>query len=263
MTVAEFDDIEYEGIGGHSHIDVRSERCFRDHSPSDTVISLSDDGQALYTCPIPSFQALSQNHPRPDLSAQQTQSHRHHAGVAETEDPNGPSILRYDTLVATQQHAQQDSVRGLSPLTRYRRDTQGHERLALGMKVKDLESHPNLEGPPPCPKITNGGLKCSKAPAASSLHLSPASHQNPSASPIPSIDPKTSSAAEQLREILDIIETPGWDEEVSPEEQAEYLRRTAKLKRRVQAETNPREIRPPKVRKRSQQISKDRQSSSA
>lgn len=47
MTVAEFDDIEYEGIGGDSHIDVRSERCFRDHSPGDTVISLSDDGQAL------------------------------------------------------------------------------------------------------------------------------------------------------------------------------------------------------------------------
>ncbi|KAI0843877.1 hypothetical protein F5Y00DRAFT_250069 [Daldinia vernicosa] len=231
MTVAEFDDIEYEGIGGDSHIDVRSERCFRDHSPGDTVISLSDDGQALYTYPIPSFHALSQSHPRPDLSSQQTQSHRNYNGVTETESPGGPRILCYDTLISIQQHEQPGSVRGLSPLTRYRRDTQGHERLALGMKAEDLGSHLDLESPPPCSKKANGVLKCSKPSIISSLHLSPASHQTPSSSPIPSMDPETSSAAEQLRELLNVIETPGWDEDVSPEEQAEYLLRTLRRTR--------------------------------
>ncbi|KAI2782616.1 hypothetical protein F4815DRAFT_427851 [Daldinia loculata] len=226
MTVAEFDDIEYEGIGGDSHIDVRSERCFRDHSPGDTVISLSDDGQALYTYPIPSFQALSQSHPRPDLSPQQTQSHRHHGNITETENLDAPSILSYDTLIAMQHHAQPGSVRGLSPLTRYRRDTQGHERLALGMKAEDLGSHLDIESPPPCLKKANGVSKCSKTSIISSLRLSPAPHQTSSASPIPSMDPEISSAAEQLRELLNVIEAPGWNEEVSPEEQAEYLRRT-------------------------------------
>lgn len=47
LNMAEFDDIEYEGIGEDRHIVVGSERCFRDYSPGDTIISLSDNGQNL------------------------------------------------------------------------------------------------------------------------------------------------------------------------------------------------------------------------
>ena len=39
-------DIEYEGIADGRSIRVGSERCFRDYSPSETILSLSDDGRA-------------------------------------------------------------------------------------------------------------------------------------------------------------------------------------------------------------------------
>lgn len=41
------DGIEYEGIADDRSIQAGSDRCFRDYSPGDTVLSLSDDGRAM------------------------------------------------------------------------------------------------------------------------------------------------------------------------------------------------------------------------
>lgn len=41
------DGIEYEGMAEDRTIRIGSDRCFRDYSPGDTVLSLSDDGRAL------------------------------------------------------------------------------------------------------------------------------------------------------------------------------------------------------------------------
>ena len=41
------DEIEYEGIAEDRSIRVGSDRDFRDHSPGDTILSLSDDGRAM------------------------------------------------------------------------------------------------------------------------------------------------------------------------------------------------------------------------
>ncbi|KAK6948975.1 hypothetical protein Daesc_009047 [Daldinia eschscholtzii] len=246
MTVAEFDDIEYEGIGGESHIDVRSERCFRDHSPCDTVISLGDDGQVL-----------------PDSSSQLVQPDGDPGSTTETENSSVLSALSCDTLIAIQKYAQPGSGRGLSPLTRYCRDVQEHERLALGMKAEDMQSNLESQSLPSRPQKANGVVKSGQTSAVSSLHLSLAQRQTSSTDQGPSANSEMSSPAEQLRSLLEIIGTPGWNDEVSPEEQAEYLRRATKLKRRVQSEMSPREVRPPKVRKRNRQSSKDRRSSLA
>ncbi len=40
-------EIEYEGIADDRSIRVGSQRCFRDYSPSETDLSLSDDGRAM------------------------------------------------------------------------------------------------------------------------------------------------------------------------------------------------------------------------
>lgn len=43
--MAEIDDgLDYEGIAEDRSIRVGSDRCFRDYSPGDTVLSFSDDG---------------------------------------------------------------------------------------------------------------------------------------------------------------------------------------------------------------------------
>ncbi|KAI1803616.1 hypothetical protein F4811DRAFT_553695 [Daldinia bambusicola] len=225
MTVAGGDDIEYEGIGGESHISVRSERCFRDHSPGATIISLGDDGQALYTCPIPSFRALAQSNPKPDSSSQLVQSDSHSKRVAEANNTGPLSVLNCDTLIAIEKHVQPGSGVGLSPLTRYRRDVQGHERLALGIKAEDIQSNFGSQTSPPPPGTLNGAVKCGQTSTVSSLHLSLAQHQIQDTDQGPSASSEMSSPAEQLRSLLEIIETPGWNDEVSPEEQAEYLRR--------------------------------------
>ncbi|KAI0881567.1 uncharacterized protein GGS22DRAFT_172474 [Annulohypoxylon maeteangense] len=231
--MAEFDDIEYKGVGEGKHIDVGSDRCFRDYSPGDTVISLSDDGQALYSRAIPNFSEPPQDFPRLSLSSQQPQPERHY-GISPP--------LSHDSLVAIQGHNPPRLENGLSPLARYRRDPQAHEQIALGIKINDSPLHLDLESTPPVPAEANGKLQSGEI---SSLHLSS------SPNPTPSTGRGSSSAAAQLQELLGMIQSPEWEDNLSPEEQAEHLRRATILKRRVRSETNPRESRPPKVRKRS------------
>ncbi|KAI2469517.1 hypothetical protein F4781DRAFT_213394 [Annulohypoxylon bovei var. microspora] len=252
--MAEFDDIEYEGIGGDGHIVVESDRCFRDYSPGDTIISLEDDGQEFYSYPIPSFSELSQSHPGLESNSQQPQSQEFNRGIAESETYSILPPLSQETLLAIQQHRSPHLKDSYSPLTRYRRDMQAHEQRALGIKPSDSYLHNDLETSPVYSKNANGKLQSSEI---SSLHLSS------SPNPTPSTGPGSSSAAEQLRELLGVIESPAWEDDLSPEEQADHLRRATRLKRRVRSERNPRESRPPKIRKRDRvglHDGKDRQS---
>ncbi|KAI0895463.1 hypothetical protein F4806DRAFT_82714 [Annulohypoxylon nitens] len=212
--MAEFDDIEYEGIGEDRNIAVGSDRCFRDYSPGDTVISLGDDGQALYS---------DGGH------------------ISENNISSILPLLSHGALIAIQQSIPPGLGTELSPLTRYRRDPQAHEQRALGIKPNESTFYFDLEDPQPLLE-TNGKSQSSEI---SSLHLSA------SPNPTQSTGPGSSSAAEQLQELLNVIQSPGWEDSMSPEEQAEHLRRATRLKRRVRSETNPRESRLPKVRKRS------------
>ncbi|KAI0137633.1 hypothetical protein F4776DRAFT_102578 [Hypoxylon sp. NC0597] len=238
--MAEFDDIEYEGIGGDRHISVGSDRCFRDYSPGNTVISLSDDGQALYSCRIPSFPDPLQSHSGLGSSTSQPQSRRCFRSATGGDLSSATSPLNRGALTVIQQRPPSCFEAEPSPLTRYRRDEQTHEKVALGIKSGDFKLPPCPESPTPRPRENGHG----RPSTISSLHLSSCPN------PTPSTGPGTSSAAEQLREVLDVIESPEWEDGMSPEEQAEHLRRATKLKRRVRSETNPREARPPKVRKR-------------
>ncbi|KAI0839208.1 hypothetical protein F5Y06DRAFT_286715 [Hypoxylon sp. FL0890] len=234
--MAEFDDIEYEGIGEERHIIVGSDRCFRDYSPGGTIISLSDDGQALYSCPVPSFPDPPESHPGLEPSPPQSMSQRCYGGATGAANSSVSLSLNRGMLAAIQQRSPSFVEGGLSPLTRYRRDAQTHEQLALGIKSDDIQL-PLC--PTPRPRENGHGQS-----SISSLHLSS------SPNPTRSTGPGTSSAAEQLREVLGVIESPAWEDGMSPEEQAEHLRRATRLKRRVRFETNPREARPPKIRKR-------------
>ncbi|KAI1094011.1 hypothetical protein F5B19DRAFT_82168 [Rostrohypoxylon terebratum] len=238
MGMAEFDDIEYEGVGEGRHIIVGSDRCFRDYSPGDTVISLSDDGQALYSYDIPSFPGSTQN-----ISLDtRPQYQRDDGNISENNISSILPLLSHGALISIQKDIPPDIQAELLPLTRYCCDPQAHEQRALGLKPGDSALYLSSENPQTLPPETNGKFPPSEI---YSLHLSV------SLSPTPSIGPGSSSAAEQLQELLDMIHSPGWGDGMSPEEQAEHLRRATKLKRRVRSETNPRESRLPKVRKRS------------
>ncbi|KAI1103647.1 hypothetical protein F4804DRAFT_309477 [Jackrogersella minutella] len=239
--MAEFDDIEYKGIGD-KHIVVKSDRCFRDYSPGDTIISLSDGGQASYSCPIPSFLNLTQGHPGSESNLQHSQSQGWHRSPAETGISSIAHPLSHDALTIMQQLEPPYLEDEVLSLTRYRHDAQAHENFAmLGIKCDNFGLPPSLESRPSLPTIADGKIADSRLSEISSLHLS--SSLNPTG-------PGTSSVAEQLRELLDVIESPEWEDSMSPEQQAEHLRRATRLKRRVRSETNPRESRPPKVRKR-------------
>lgn len=214
--MAEFDDIEYEGIGEDRHIAVGSDRCFRDYSPGDTVISLGGDGQALYSCDIPSFPDSTR-----DISSNsRTQYRRVDGDNSETNISSILPLLSDSALISIQQNIPPSSRTEVSPLTRYRRDPQAHEQRALGIKPNDSTFYLNFEDPqPPLPE-TNGKFQSLEI---SSLHLSA------SPNPTPSTGPGSSSAAEQLQELLDVIQSPGWEDRMSPEEQAEHLRRAENM----------------------------------
>ncbi|XDG08834.1 hypothetical protein ABKA04_008449 [Annulohypoxylon sp. FPYF3050] len=210
--MAEFDDIEYEGIGEDRHIAVGSDRCFRDYSPGDTVISLVNDGQALYSYDIPSFPDSTRN----ISSSSQPQYGRSDEDISENNVSNILPLLSHSALIAIQQNIPTSSGTEVSPLTRYRRDPQAHEQRALGIKPNDSTVYLNFEDPQPLLPETNGKFQSSEI---SSLHLSASPNRTPSTGP------GSSSAAEQLQELLDVIQSPGWEDSMSPEEQAEHLRR--------------------------------------
>ncbi|RYP46479.1 hypothetical protein DL768_007312 [Monosporascus sp. mg162] len=152
----EFDDIEYEGIADDRSIRVGSDRCFRDYSPSDTVLSLSDDGRAIYTGAVPSFQKPPQGpsgenrHPETASGASKPASDVSSDTAA---DPDAGGVpLSYGSLLAMGSRPSSSGSSGSSrtPLGRFRRDEHAYERLALQLSSSDpkvLVSSSSTSGP--------------------------------------------------------------------------------------------------------------------
>ncbi|KAI2620423.1 hypothetical protein GGR54DRAFT_97825 [Hypoxylon sp. NC1633] len=234
-------DVEYVGIGEDRHIVVRSDRCFQDYFPGDTIISLSDDGQALYSAPIPTFTEQSDGHlVQPLLQERRVDA----AGLGSSAVL---SVLSSNDLFAMQRDASTNGGSGPSPLSRYCHDPQTHEQLALGIASDKCKRVRNPTIPPQCPVRLKADTQDDASSVVSSLRLS--------SSPKRSLEKNSPTRLEvspcvELHPILNVIETPGWEDDTSPEEQMEYLHRAAILRRRVRSETNPRESRLPKVRKR-------------
>ncbi|KAI2626109.1 hypothetical protein GGS26DRAFT_191581 [Hypomontagnella submonticulosa] len=221
--MAEFDDIEYEGIGEDRHIVVGSERCFRDYSPGNTVISLSDDGQHLYLCPVPSFEEALQDDSKPH---QESQSQVSYESTIEA-GTDFPCALNRDALVALQQNAPYLGGEPL-PLTRYQHDIQAYEQLALGIRADEYEPNPDPETSSLRPVAANGVPKDGQpsiGSAVSSLYLSPSPGRISSSGPFQSVAPEASLSSEQLHKLYGVVETSEWDDDMSPEERLEHFRR--------------------------------------
>ncbi|RYP55717.1 hypothetical protein DL771_012458 [Monosporascus sp. 5C6A] len=136
----EFDDIEYEGIADGRSVRVGSDRCFRDYSPGDTVLSLSDDGRPIYTGAVPSFEnpphdpSGGNRHPETALGASKPASDVSSDTAADPDTDGVP--LSHGSLLAMgsrRSSSGSNGSRGSShtPLGRFRRDEQVYERLAL------------------------------------------------------------------------------------------------------------------------------------
>ncbi|KAI6081086.1 hypothetical protein F4821DRAFT_250064 [Hypoxylon rubiginosum] len=231
--MAGIDDIELEGVGGAGNISVRSDRCFRDYSPSDTIVSLSssDDGQAFFSRPVPAFIHRSQSPSTPSLPV------KNDDGAS-----NGrPSTIPYHNVLKTEQAAPPCLADLSHPLAKFRYETQSHEQLALGISPAEFGDLAVLVNSPLLP--TNHTWQSSGASSSQLL-----SSDHPPAVQLTSMN--DISPATELRDLLHVIEAPGWKDDVPLEEQVQFLLRATKLKRRVRSETYPRESRMPKVRRR-------------
>ncbi|KAI1396284.1 hypothetical protein F4819DRAFT_491672 [Hypoxylon fuscum] len=245
-------DIEYKGIGGGRQIAIGTEQCFRDHSSIDSTVSLVDDEQELYSRPVPTFLYASHR------SLARSVSREYLEVPVAAGSSTVPSTLNRDALFAMEQSILPRQEHEISPLARYRHDLQSHEQLALGIKLGEMPTWGIPSSPPTGTQAETRYDVCGPT-AISSLRLSP----TPSTTPAIETDV---SSADKLRELLDVIESPRWENDMSPEDQLECLRRITILKRRVRSETNPRESRPTKVRKRNHHYlnsSKDQRSSSS
>ncbi|KAI0169878.1 hypothetical protein GGR52DRAFT_486626 [Hypoxylon sp. FL1284] len=221
-------EIDYKGLGGAGDVSIRSDPCPRDYSQSSSSLSLSDNGHALYSHPIPTFadQTRSPAQCRPPANVENT---------VHTQPSPTPSTIQSTS-------PQSDEV---FPLARFCREAQSHERLALGLPSTHAKHSPTVARPWVAPTNTDPGNSDSVG-GASSLSLD----SNPAASLTATKRSETSSTAE-LHELLDKIESPRWKDSVPLEEQVQYLLRATVLKRRVRSESHPRKSKPPKVRKRS------------
>ncbi|KAI5917171.1 hypothetical protein F4810DRAFT_69679 [Camillea tinctor] len=191
--MAEFDDIEYEGIGADRSVgSVGSERCFRDRSPCDTIITLSDDGKGLYTHPIPIFH-------EPPEQCQHHQETDQPIPIAFGSEQN--TILKYDDITAKAIESRPSSSGSSStPLGRYKRDVQTHEQLVLGQTPHQRHTIPQkraaeVEEEPSSPR-------CPKRGQSSILES------------LRTQDPQTrrASAAAELAELIKVRDSPAWDE---------------------------------------------------
>ncbi|RYP71612.1 hypothetical protein DL769_004652 [Monosporascus sp. CRB-8-3] len=150
---ARFNDIEYEGIADDRSIRVGSDRCFRDHSPSDTVLSLSDDGRAIYTGAIPSF-GNSPHGPSGENRHPETASRTSKpasdvsSDTAADSDADGVPLSHGSLLAMGSRPSSSGSSR--TPLGRFRRDEQAYERLALQLSSSSdpkVSASSSISGP--------------------------------------------------------------------------------------------------------------------
>ncbi|KAI1081843.1 hypothetical protein F5B20DRAFT_533303 [Whalleya microplaca] len=259
--MAEFDDIEYEGIGEGRLIAMGSERCFRDHSPGDTVISLGNDERAIsYTRSIPSFQQSTDHRLQSEHPTQQSQTHEPYIDISFAGIPDTATSLDQHAL-AVMNSTFLASGDAMSPFQRYLSEPETHEQLAIGI---GLDVPGNLSTPNPYVRIHTANRQDI---LAASLHqyitdwqpATPDGRQeelrdeplfSSKSSPglAPSEDPHNSSSSE-LGEMLNILGSPEWESK-TPEDQVDHVRKVSMLKRRVKSQINPRQAKAPRLRKR-------------
>ncbi|CAJ2500400.1 Uu.00g032530.m01.CDS01 [Anthostomella pinea] len=242
-SMAEFDDIEYEGIGKDRHVAVGSDRCFRDRSPGDTVVSLGDDGRALYLRAIPSYRESAEQQQRKAASlsspSQSWGPFRDAESFASTATLSTGALAAMGSRPASAGSAS-------SPIWRFRRDVQAHEQLAVGATphhVPALDSERKSKSHDRQP-ATPGGLPTSKDEASVSL-------PSASSSRCLSVDSSgcNGTPAAELSDIHGLINPSAWQAALG-DEQREHMRKVTALKRRIQPEDNPRKLKSVRLRKR-------------
>ncbi|KAI1636365.1 hypothetical protein F4809DRAFT_609834 [Biscogniauxia mediterranea] len=230
--MAEFDDIEYEGIGADRSVkSVGSERCFRDRSPCDTVISLSDDGKGLYSYPVPLFRESSDQY-----QTQQVQDQR----IPPVAFKNGQAAALEYSDITTEAMESRPTSSGSSttPLGRYRRDVQAHEQLVLGETPHQRHIIPKKRS-----------AEVDEEPGSSSSH--PKRLQPSILEDLTTQDPQArkASAAFELAELVKVKNSQAWDD-MPIEEQMQLLVEIESLTKYVKAQENKRKNRPQRVRTR-------------
>ncbi|KAI2604438.1 uncharacterized protein GGS25DRAFT_461245 [Hypoxylon fragiforme] len=242
--MAESHDIEYGGSGREGHVSVGSEGYFRDYTPGETAVSLGEDGQIVSSPPIPGF-----TEPSPHLQP------RSLGGDAESSSTILPAPSHHQPL-APKLRPTLSSDRPLSPppppppLTRYLRDVQTHELIALGIRVDDIQYlDPGTPPQPPTYPHVHGAARNRVATSSMSSVCLNVSEKQGSQKSTAAEGAESSPAGE----LPDVIKSSGSEQDedgTTSDEHLENLHRAMKLKRRVQSETNPREVRPLKMRKR-------------
>ncbi|RYP07838.1 hypothetical protein DL765_008991 [Monosporascus sp. GIB2] len=171
----EFDDIEYEGIADDRSIRVGSDRCFRDYSPSGTVLSLSDDGKAIYTRAVPSFEnpphcPSGENRHRGTASGTSKPASDVSSDTAVDPDADGVPLSHGSLLtMGSRPSSSGSSGSSRTPLGRFRRDEQAYERLALQLSSS---SDPNASAssfPASGPRIISTSEFCRIGAAYSAI----------------------------------------------------------------------------------------------
>ncbi|KAI0007197.1 hypothetical protein F4779DRAFT_593045 [Xylariaceae sp. FL0662B] len=271
--MAAFDDIEYEGIGEGRVIAVGSERCFRDYSPGDSIISLIDDGRATYSRPIPPFPESTEHQPQSQQAIHQPQVLEPCIDTTSTGLPDHVSALNQRSL-AVMNCRLLSSGDDLTPLRRYQSEPQTHEQLALRIGPDGPRNFSTLT------PIATGHAANRKDMLEASLRQYAAAWQSCTPEGVPGDTPNelTFSSLSSLRrapvadaqspsssglgEMLNLPDSPEWESK-DHEDQANHMRMVAMLKRRAKSESNPRQAKVPKVRKRDHlHVKKDQPSSS-
>ncbi|KAJ2985786.1 hypothetical protein NUW58_g5350 [Xylaria curta] len=221
-------NIDYRGIGEGLSVARR-----RDSSLSESTISLSDDWQTLLRQRETPYSATSVAERTPDIQ------------VADTAHEGSSALSLRDTQLVTLANGQH-SQRNLTPLERYRFDVQTHEQLALGQKPDRRylsEFNTSLDAPA---RLATESTPRDSASSCSIL----GSSSNGDTDVTPSLE---------LNDLIRMKDSPGW-QAVPPEEQANCLRRIAKLRRRFKQEGNPRSRKAVRVRKRSKRSDESNES---
>ncbi|KAK7757019.1 hypothetical protein SLS62_001035 [Diatrype stigma] len=127
------DGIEYEGLADDRSIHAGSDRCFRDYSPGDTVLSLSDDGRAIYTRPMPSFPSPTgeEDYPEDVITVATPSKTTDYEAVS----PNHDGGALFPATGSRRSSSGSSNSSSRTPMGRFRRDEQPHEKLALQLSA--------------------------------------------------------------------------------------------------------------------------------
>ncbi|GAW11625.1 hypothetical protein ANO14919_009720 [Xylariales sp. No.14919] len=213
----ELKNIDYRGIGEGLSI-----ACRRDLSPSESTISLDDDWWS------------SHRHLRREARSSASTTIDAELGTKSNEGPSVTIHGAQPVSVAHERYLQLIST----PLERYCYHVQAHEQFAVG-QITDRQSLIRLNE-------LNNSLD-----ATAELVMGVTSQISTSSS----ISSSTSDGDPDEPEALPMMDSPEF-RAAPQEEQAKYLRRIAKLRRRLKVEGGPRAMKSVRVRKRSRTSNK-------